>query len=117
MESANAGTRLLCGQRLVGITFVWDYVQFQFDDCLLSAYALPSAEIGGVAWRPNEPGWRDRLCDFIGMTVRFTEPSPCALAIGFTDTHSIVIPIEDSPTAESFQLSCPGHAAVLENGS
>jgi len=55
------------GRKLVGVSFVMDYIQMQFQpDYVLSALTLPIVGKDGARWSSDQPGYRDALVDQIG---------------------------------------------------
>lgn len=66
----------LVEEPLGSVTFVQDYIQLDFGDARLTAYAWPSVEIGGVTFRFGDRGYRDALCAFIAhqVTARRSRP-------------------------------------------
>ena len=59
----------LMGERLSSITFVMDYVQFNFDTRTLTAIIQPVVTVGGRSFRSGEQDYRDALCERISATV------------------------------------------------
>jgi len=59
----------LAGEQLSSVIFVADYVQFDFNGPVLSAFSPPVVETLGVRYRFPEPGSRDALCSLIQQFV------------------------------------------------
>ena len=51
------------------IVFIRDYLQFQFDGPVLTAYVWPVVYISIDGYTAEQPGYRDHLCGFIGRMV------------------------------------------------
>ena len=66
----------LVEEPLGSVTFVQDYVQLDFGDARLTAYAWPSVEIGDVTFPFGDRGYTDALCAFIAHEVITAEESP-----------------------------------------
>jgi hypothetical protein len=64
------GIAALFGRSLSAVTFVLDYVQFDFDGMQLTAYTLPEVEASGRRWTSQDLGWRDAPCARIGVLAR-----------------------------------------------
>jgi len=54
---------------LSAIVFVRDYLQFQFDGPVLTAYIWPVVYVTIDGCTAEQPGYRDNLCSFIGRKV------------------------------------------------
>jgi len=59
----------LTGEQLSAVIFVADYVQFDFNGPVLSAFAHPIVEVNGVRYRFPDQGSRDALCSLIQAFV------------------------------------------------
>ena len=60
--------------QLTSVSFVQDYVQFDFDGPQLTLYVWPDvADADGISIAYGEPGYRDALCSVIGETVTAPE--------------------------------------------
>jgi hypothetical protein len=94
---------------------VRDYVQLDFDGMLLTAYTLPEVEAGGRRWSSREPGWRDSLCQRIGVSLTTAYCSELQLALGFSDTSNILISLRDQDYTgpEAFMLCADDHPAIV----
>ena len=60
---------LLLDRQLSGVTFVRDYLQFQFDDRGLTTITMPSLQTKDDKYLPGTLGYRDALCSLIGHLV------------------------------------------------
>ncbi len=69
----DSGLEAITGEFLSSVEFVMDYVQLRFCGAMLTAYRRPHVQIGYHTYLPGEPGYRDALCSFIGLTVEDTE--------------------------------------------
>jgi hypothetical protein len=59
----------LAGEQLSSVIFVADYVQFDFNGPVLSAFSPPIVEVKGVRSQFPGPGSRDALCSLIQQFV------------------------------------------------
>ncbi|MBZ5555631.1 MAG: hypothetical protein LAO21_23235 [Acidobacteriia bacterium] len=82
----------LVGEQLSAVIFVQDYIQFDFDDHLLTVYNWPSVscKTGIIKW--NESGFRDGLCGRIAKRViSATATKGDSIVIEFDDNCKIII--------------------------
>ncbi len=70
-ELPNLGS--LAGEQLSAVVFVADYVQFDFNGPVLSAFSPPIVDVKGVRRQFPEPGSRDALCALIQQFVASAE--------------------------------------------
>lgn len=77
------GLQDVVGRALSSVTFVADYVQFDFNGPVLTAYTSPvvSTEPGSLKW--GEPGYRDALCFQIGRHIMRVEADQDRVATVF----------------------------------
>ncbi len=59
----------LAGEQLSSVIFVADYVQFDFNGPILSAFSPPIVEVQGVRHQFPNQGSRDALCSLIQQFV------------------------------------------------
>jgi hypothetical protein len=106
---------VLVGSRLSGVAFVMDYVQCDFDTAKLTAYTVPSVKVDERAWSRTDAGWRDALCERIGIAVRRVVRSDEQLSIDFEDNSTIVVSLRDCDYVgpEAFMLSSADHPIVV----
>jgi hypothetical protein len=100
----------IVGECLSGVAFVMDYVQFQFDSALLTALILPAVRVSAALWTSGEPGWRDTLCERIGVVVQSAYAKEGEqLAIDFVDGSRVTISLHPSdyrgPEAINFRAA------------
>lgn len=60
----------LRGRILESVTFVRDYIQFDFGSVGMTVTKLPIIVQGSRTLRPGDKEYRDELCDRIGKSVR-----------------------------------------------
>jgi hypothetical protein len=95
---------ILIGEQMSAVVFVRDYVQLVFDGPGLTAVTPPVVEVGQASSRWGDPGYRDKLCELIGKTVRHAQIVDTEeITIKFDDDSSIRISLrpEDYITAEA----------------
>jgi hypothetical protein len=103
------GLQEVVGRVLSSVTFVADYVQFDFNGPGLTAYTLPvvTVESGSLAW--GESGYRDALCLQIGRHVKRAVADKKHVAIFFEGGSAIRISLLDKdyrgPEALLFSLN------------
>lgn len=102
----------IVGDCLSGVAFIMDYVQFQFKGgALLTALTAPSVRTSsGHGWTVGQQGWRDSLCERIGVTVQsaFLKTGE-QLAIDFADGSRVTVSLKPSdyrgPEAVNFKAA------------
>jgi hypothetical protein len=80
---------LLVGKPLTAVSFVLDYISFQFEDAFLTALSLPQVTSNSVTLSFGDGGYRDLLCKPIGHQV---------VAASTTDDEKIRIEFDDGST-------------------
>ena len=60
---------LLVGKPLTAVSFVLDYINFQFEDAFLTALSLPQVTSDSITLSFGDEGYRDMLCKPIGHQV------------------------------------------------
>jgi len=117
MAAKEASTALsaIAGTTLESVTFVMDYVQFQFGPARLTAYTFPQVGLSARCWTAKDEGWRDSLCARIGVRVRGASCSGKGLEFDFEDGATITISLrdEDYRGPEAFMLSVPHHPIIV----
>jgi hypothetical protein len=107
----------LDGADWVAVTFVRDYLQFQFETTAETwrLNVLTPPEVMGPAGQklPGEPGYRNALIDLVNATVRSFTAGKDELSISFIDGRSLRISLrpEDQDGPEAATLS-----GTLSNG-
>jgi hypothetical protein len=110
---SGSNIRLIVGEQLSAITFVMDYLQFQFEDKVLTAYNSPTLLHGESATKMGELGWRDAFCGLIAKIVSSVDfdDTEESLMISFADRSRLVISlIPESTCPESVNFNgrgCP----------
>jgi hypothetical protein len=98
----------LVGLDLSSVTFVRDYVQFEFDGPTMSAYTMPTVEFGPESLSLGQGGYRDILCKQIGCRVERTEVGNQRVSIVFESGVAFSISLRDDdyrgPEALEFWL-------------
>jgi hypothetical protein len=96
------GPKAIVGELLSTVTFVWDYVQLGFDGCGFNITCPMSIRGPSDSVRSGAAGFRDRLCELIGQTVRDVEISESAATIGFDQYHIELLLAENAAAPEAF---------------
>ena len=120
-KSVSATFDALVGTTLTAVTFIWDYVQLQFeaeqftDAARLNAYTMPKVEVAHRCWTRADDGWRDSVCARIGGVVTSASCSDTGLEIRFQDGASVTVSLreDDNVGPEAFELSVPGHNLIV----
>jgi hypothetical protein len=120
-HDVSATSNAVIGATLVAVTFVWDYIQLQFeaaqltDGARLTAHTLPQVELADRCWRSGDDGWRDSLCARIGVAVTSVSWAGQQLRFGFADGAVISVSLkdEDYRGPEAFELSVPGQDLIV----
>jgi hypothetical protein len=87
----------LVGEQLSAITFVMDYLQFDFDGKRLTVFTEPKADL----YKEDVPNFRDRLCAFITREVTSVEEvSGDAIHIDFGENGRLTIPLDDDSRSQ-----------------
>jgi flagellar basal body P-ring protein FlgI len=85
----------LVGKRMISVIFIWDYMQFGFDDATITAVTNPTVSAGGHTLQLGEAGYRDRLCDQIGSIITSAAAVPDEeIAIGFSSGANLHISLK-----------------------
>jgi len=111
----------IVGATLVAITFIWDYLQLQFeseqltDAARLTAYTMPQVTQADGSWKNGDQGWRDSLCERIGVTVTNVSCAGQQLRLDFADGGVISVSLKDDDYRgpEAFELSVPGQITIV----
>jgi hypothetical protein len=88
-------TNELVGRKPTSVTFVWDYIQFQFDGPCLTAITLPVFRTATSVLLPGSAGWRDGLCSAIGVEVASSRIADDELRIEFVNSSGITVSLAD----------------------
>ena len=92
------------GQQLISVTFIHDYIQLSFDTAQVTAITNPAIFIAGEVIHFGDPGYRDRLCDQIGIAIRqATVIEGDRFSLAFDNNVQIVVSLksEDYQTVEA----------------
>ena len=103
--SLEAALNELQGTQLGSVEFVRSYVQFHFDGPTLNAYTLPSVLVNRSHLVPGDSGYRDALCERIGIPVARASVSEILVTLVFQDEaiFSISLRSEDYVGAEAVE--------------
>jgi hypothetical protein len=85
--------RDLVGLELSAVSFVRDYVEFEFDGPVLRSLASPIVSVDGVRWEFPHPGSRDAMCELIGRAVVEAQDLPERLLLGFAGDAIVEVPL------------------------
>jgi hypothetical protein len=97
----------IVGCVLSSVTFVADYVQFDFNGPGLTAYTMPVVSSGSESLESGEPGYRDALCLQIGRHIERVQADGQRVEIVFEGGSAISISLLDKDYVgpEAVQLS------------
>ena len=87
----------LVGKPLESVTFVVDYVRFQFLDRALSSLSYPTLRINGQAITAEEFHYRNELCALIGQTATAAADEGDTLKITLSNSAEILVPLMPEP--------------------
>jgi len=92
------------------VSFVLDYIEFNFDGLVLAALAGPVLFRDDRAFGPGAAGYRDALCGQIGKVVQSTSESTRILSVTFEDGTRLAVPLDaaEPPGPEMAMLSARG---------
>ena len=103
----------LVGEELAAVSFVRDYVEFQFDGPCLRSLSDPVAHLAGIDYEFPLAGARDAFCTLIGRSVASATESPEELRLAFDDGSELSIPLWSSTAGAEAAHLVPS----LPNGS
>jgi hypothetical protein len=104
--------KALVGEQLSAVSFVMDYVEFQFDGVVLTAFTDPRAELTD----PATTHYRDQLCALIMATVTDAwEVERTCIVVTFGDKGRLVVPLDEDSKhqVEAAQLVSRGKTLAL----
>jgi hypothetical protein len=109
-EQFNEELRVLIGRPLTAVTFILDYVKFQFEDAFLSSLYPPVLSLSdGSEFEFGREGFCDRVCERIQQTVVATDDNGKEINIKLSDGSALHIPLwyEEARGSEAAILECP----------
>jgi len=94
----------------VGVCFVLDYTQFQFDDLIFAALADPILVESGVTHSNGQPGYCSALRQQINKKVESVTDTRIQLEIRLSGNDRLIVPLDASspPGPEMATLSGRG---------
>jgi len=100
-ETRPSGPKLILATKLSSVAFIWDYVQLEFSGRGFNVFC--PIELRGTerSIRSEDPGFRDKLCELIGQTVRNIDDSGTFIEIDL-DCHAIKFPSRLESSLETF---------------
>lgn len=107
MENQEFVLKNLFQRELCAITFLKEYVQFNFDGPVFNFYEFPMVGAEGNWSSSVDPGYFDRVCKLIGAKlVSVKEVPDTSLNLGFENGISVELSLreEDRSTAEAAML-------------
>jgi hypothetical protein len=109
-EQYNEELRVLIGRQLTAVTFIMDYVKFQFEDAFLSSLYPPVLSLAdGSEIEFGMDGFCNRVRERIQQTVAATEDNGREIIIKLEDGSVIRVPLwyEEARGSEAAILECP----------
>ena len=85
----------IIGLTLSSVTFVMDYVQFDFGGPGLTLMTLPDVNHLGQSWMSSDKEWRNCLCQRIGVEVVTAHSDESELVIGYADGSTFTVSLRD----------------------
>ena len=106
----NEELRVLIGRQLTAVTFIMDYVKFQFEDAFLSSLYPPVLLLSdGSELEFGMEGFCNRVCERIQQAVTATEDNGKEISIKLDDGSILRAPLwhEEARGREAAILECP----------
>lgn len=105
----------IVGEQLHQVSFVMDYVRLHFNEACLTALTLPTVRVSDQVWTSAEAGWRDRLCERIGVAVESAYVRGGEIGIDFEDGARIAVSLkeQDYRGPEAINFMAPGGVWVV----
>jgi hypothetical protein len=100
-EMHPSGPKSILGNTLSAVTFIWDYVQLGFNGRGFNVFCPIELHWAERSLRSDEPGFRDKLCELIGQTVRNVGVSRTHIEIDFVG-HMIKFSSTSEVLSEAF---------------
>src|SRR5690349_14844326 len=96
----------IVGKPLNSVEFVQDYIQFRFDGLCVTTYTLPFVRFNKKELKFGNAGYRDSLCEMIGVKVSDVEVNEKEIKIKFKDRAIFIISLrnEDYRGPEAFMF-------------
>jgi hypothetical protein len=80
----------ILGQQLSAVCFVRDYIELHFDGPFIQLLGPVTVLGGGITISDNMPGFKDEICEFIGITLGSLELEiPNQLTMVFENKGSV----------------------------
>ena len=98
------------------VVFVHDYVQFRFQDLVLSVFSRLTVSLNGRALKRHDPGFCDALVTLIEkrvVTTDYSEGEHMRLTFADDSLLNVSLRSEDAAGPELFLLDRPGLPAVV----
>ena len=92
----NSVLDLLLGQELAAVAFVRDYIQLQFDGKMLNLYVWPTLKTNTVQHDINTAGYRDALCNQIGIKVMGSHEDSQKISLSFENQVVLEISLREA---------------------
>ncbi|HVS81144.1 MAG TPA: hypothetical protein VHE60_05375 [Pyrinomonadaceae bacterium] len=90
----NDSLGFLVGKQMTAVSFVLDYINFQFEDAFLTALSLPYVQAGDTKLINGTAGYRDMLCERISHKVSSASDTKSQeIRVSFDDGSVIAIPL------------------------
>jgi hypothetical protein len=106
----------LIGREVCSVCFVRDYIEIVFEELTLTCYTAP-AILSSDSDQPDTigaPGYRDKLCEFIGKHIQSVVEKPLEISVQFDDGDGFTISLrcEDAVGPEAALLHEPGAGVI-----
>lgn len=112
-EKGGSALNLVLGKKLVAVSFVLNYITFQFENFNLAALARPLLVQGKDELSAEMPGYRDALCNQIGKTVVSASERPEKLEVTLMDDIKIVVPLDAAYPAGPEMANLSGKGPIF----
>ena len=101
----------IVGQKLTSVVFIWDYLQFKFEDpdITLTVYTKPHVKANRISFSWHDFGVKDHLVDIIGKELISVEEQNDSFSFKFSNSSELIITSAEnddvSPEALDFRSS------------
>jgi len=108
--SVATGPETIVGHQLSSVQFMMDYIHLDFDGQFFQVLCPLHIQIAGTVVRPEDDGFRDRLCDAIGQAVRSIEIGENAVVIALEGCRIDLLYGRHGATGETLNFTNRDHA-------
>jgi hypothetical protein len=111
--AADSALKLLIGKPLDSVSFVTNYVTFDFAGFNLAALAEPVLCNSQERISSRDPSFKDKLVAFIGTTVQSAHETPELVTVGLDNGFVIEIPLNAAATSGPEMATLSGNGRFI----